>query len=371
MILNDKQIKKLSEEEEMITPFVAESVSKGISHGLNSFGYDLRCGAEFKIFTNIKGATADPKNFSEDNFVTVKGEEFILIPPNVRHSMKATEDGPCAYLYIKDCTWTVVGISADEELPDKAMTVEEANKKFEKGEIKDRKNQGAKSDSSKENKSIIIEGALLFQVHLIKERTGNRYNLRSPAGRFLGMRNPIGIGLYTFAGIGAFYYNPVGQSPDGNKYKLKPLRTEGQGLPGGAEPYSGVSGCIPVGFGIRKAFNGNGGIKLEASYRFTFTDYIDDVSTVYYNNDYLADNVSAVAAQMADPSLGATYYNSDGNGTLMGPFTHTEAGYQRGNPENNDGYMFITLSAYRQLNNAARGYRTIRINQRRRIKASF
>ena len=66
----------------MISPFINESVSKGISHGLNSFGYDLRCGSEFKIFTNIKGATADPKNFSEDNFVTVKGEEFILIPPN-------------------------------------------------------------------------------------------------------------------------------------------------------------------------------------------------------------------------------------------------------------------------------------------------
>jgi hypothetical protein len=37
MILNDKQIKKLSEEEEMITPFVSESISKGISHGLYSF----------------------------------------------------------------------------------------------------------------------------------------------------------------------------------------------------------------------------------------------------------------------------------------------------------------------------------------------
>ena len=82
MILNDKQIKKFSEEDEMISPFVPESISKGISHGLNSFGYDLRCGAEFKIFTNIKGATADPKNFSEDNFITVKGEESILIPPN-------------------------------------------------------------------------------------------------------------------------------------------------------------------------------------------------------------------------------------------------------------------------------------------------
>ena len=50
--------------------------------GLNSFGYDLRCGSEFKIFTNIKGATADPKNFSEDNFITIKNEESILIPPN-------------------------------------------------------------------------------------------------------------------------------------------------------------------------------------------------------------------------------------------------------------------------------------------------
>ena len=36
----------------------------------------------FKIFTNIKGATADPKNFSEDNFITIKNEESILIPPN-------------------------------------------------------------------------------------------------------------------------------------------------------------------------------------------------------------------------------------------------------------------------------------------------
>ena len=82
MILSDKQITKLATEEQMIDPFVSKSVSKGISHGLNSFGYDLRCGSEFKIFTNIKGATADPKNFSEDNFITVTGEDSILIPPN-------------------------------------------------------------------------------------------------------------------------------------------------------------------------------------------------------------------------------------------------------------------------------------------------
>ena len=82
MILNDKQIKKLVKEEDMINPFIDESIAQGISHGLNSFGFDLRCGDEFKIFTNIKGATADPKNFTEDNFITVKGEPSILIPPN-------------------------------------------------------------------------------------------------------------------------------------------------------------------------------------------------------------------------------------------------------------------------------------------------
>ena len=83
MILNDKQIKKLSEENGMINPYIGKSISKGISHGQQSYGYDIRAGSEFKIFTNIKGnVVADPKNFSEDTFVTVKNEESILIPPN-------------------------------------------------------------------------------------------------------------------------------------------------------------------------------------------------------------------------------------------------------------------------------------------------
>ena len=82
MILNDKQIKKLAEGG-MITPFVDKSVSNGISMGPQSYGYDICVGSEFKIFTNIKGnVVADPKNFSEDNFITVKNDESILIPPN-------------------------------------------------------------------------------------------------------------------------------------------------------------------------------------------------------------------------------------------------------------------------------------------------
>ena len=50
----------------------------------------------------------------------------MIIPPNVRHSMRATEDGPCAYLYIKDRTWTVVGVGADEPLPERPLTMDKS-----------------------------------------------------------------------------------------------------------------------------------------------------------------------------------------------------------------------------------------------------
>ena len=52
-------------------------------------------------------------------------------------------------------------------------------------------------------------------------------------------------------------------------------------------------------------------------------------------------------------------------------FTYTEPGDQRGNPENDDSYMFLTLSAYKKFNNAAKSYRTINMHQKRKIKASF
>ena len=59
---------------------------------------------------------------------------FVHAPAYARHSMKATEDGDCSYLYIKDKTWTVVGLAADEAVPDKAMTVAEVNQKYNVGD---------------------------------------------------------------------------------------------------------------------------------------------------------------------------------------------------------------------------------------------
>jgi dCTP deaminase len=52
-----------------------------VSYGLSSYGYDVRCADEFKIFTNVNTTIVDPKNFDDKTFVTVKGAECI-IPPN-------------------------------------------------------------------------------------------------------------------------------------------------------------------------------------------------------------------------------------------------------------------------------------------------
>jgi len=57
---------------------------------------------------------------------------FIHVPPLGQHQMTATEDGPSNYLYIKDKTWTVVGLSVEEALPDRAASLEEATAEFEK-----------------------------------------------------------------------------------------------------------------------------------------------------------------------------------------------------------------------------------------------
>lgn len=58
------------------------SFNKIISYGTSSYGYDIRAADEWKVFTNLNTTIVDPKHFSEDNFVEVKGKEYCIIPPN-------------------------------------------------------------------------------------------------------------------------------------------------------------------------------------------------------------------------------------------------------------------------------------------------
>ena len=76
----------MADENKMIEPFEAEQISsmegnRIISYGTSSYGYDIRCSDEFKIFTNINSAVVDPKNFDESSFVDYQGD-VCIIPPN-------------------------------------------------------------------------------------------------------------------------------------------------------------------------------------------------------------------------------------------------------------------------------------------------
>lgn len=82
----DRWIKKMAKEQKMIEPFVETQVKnidgkRVISYGLSSYGYDLRVGRKFKVFTNLYNTLVDPKNFHEDAFVDMEGE-YCIIPPN-------------------------------------------------------------------------------------------------------------------------------------------------------------------------------------------------------------------------------------------------------------------------------------------------
>jgi len=80
-VKSDRWIKKMAQKHDMIRPFSARQVKKGISYGLSSYGYDIRVADEFKIFHNVNSSVIDPKNFNVASFMDVKAKS-ILIPPN-------------------------------------------------------------------------------------------------------------------------------------------------------------------------------------------------------------------------------------------------------------------------------------------------
>jgi dCTP deaminase len=78
----DRWIKRMALEHRMIEPFVDSQMRTGvISYGVSSYGYDIRVGDEFKVFTNVYNTVVDPKNFDPKSFVDIKAD-VCIIPPN-------------------------------------------------------------------------------------------------------------------------------------------------------------------------------------------------------------------------------------------------------------------------------------------------
>lgn len=133
-------------------------------------------------------------------------------------------------------------------------------------------------------------------------------------------------------GIGGFYYNPQA-SMNNTWVDLRPLHTEGQGFAvyPNRSPYAAWTWCVPVGLGIRYDAGKAITAKFNLLYRFTGTDYLDDVSTAYIDpkwfDKYLGPVEAKKARELADRSIG---------------FSNTE-GSIRGNPANRDAYFSVQL----------------------------
>lgn len=85
-IRSDKWIRQMVEQYQMIEPFEPNQTKISetgpiVSYGTSSYGYDVRCADEFKVFTNVHSAIVDPKAFSDKSFVDFKGP-ICVIPPN-------------------------------------------------------------------------------------------------------------------------------------------------------------------------------------------------------------------------------------------------------------------------------------------------
>lgn len=169
-------------------------------------------------------------------------------------------------------------------------------------------------------KSNIFELSTRFEVAIFTQKVGHRYSLRNTKAKRSSNKFTE---VTAFIGLGAFYFNPKGRNPITGKFEnLYNLHTEGQGLPGGPKQYKRLSISIPMGIAWRSAISKYWTIGMEFCFRKTFSDYIDDVSTTYYDKSALLDAYGPKSVTMADPTLdiipGGTGPNGDGTGAQRG-----------------------------------------------------
>jgi hypothetical protein len=183
-------------------------------------------------------------------------------------------------------------------------------------------------------KCNIFELAFTYEYHFIREKMSHKFDLRDQRMRRIGLKGHS-PGAYVFAGISGFYFNPKA-TLDGGSVALQPLGTEGQGLEGGPEPYQRISVGFPLGAGIRIARSNRIVLSLNLAYRFTITDYIDDVSGTYYDNTAIEQIRGPIAAALADPSVYPEEYHLTSG--------ETQGGVQRGDPTDKDGFFLAMFS---------------------------
>jgi hypothetical protein len=191
-------------------------------------------------------------------------------------------------------------------------------------------------------RSNLFSFAVQGELNLYKYTLGNNQRNISPTSK--SNQNQNNFAPYIGVGGGFFYFDPRSEDPlTGEMIRLQPLGTEGQGMPGYDKKYSLFQPQIVTTFGVR--FNAGPflAMSLEANYHHTFTDYIDDVSTVFANPaDFAANYPAADAAlriRMADRSGELT------NVPLGPQYDYiTSSGQQRGDFNDRDHFFNVQAS---------------------------
>lgn len=146
---------------------------------------------------------------------------------------------------------------------------------------------------------------------------------------------------YVFAGVAGFHFNPYTNDVAGNKFFLQPLSTEGQGLAAYPErkEYKLTQFSIPFGGGVKFKLSDDLQVGVEMGLRKLFTDYLDDVSDVYADQNILLNAKGAKAVELAfrgDEINPNAPYPSNGD--------------QRGNAKSKDFYYFSGIKISKRIN---------------------
>ncbi len=148
------------------------------------------------------------------------------------------------------------------------------------------------------------------------------------------------VSPYIFGGVSVFYFNPYALDNGGNKVFLKPLSTEGQGLAmyPDRKQYSLVNMSFPFGGGLKFFMGRRMMLCAEVGYRYTNTDYLDDVSKSYVDLNVLQAEKSPLSKQMSYRGNTVSGWNG----------TYPAYGTPRGDNQANDWYWYsnVTLTVF-------------------------
>jgi len=138
---------------------------------------------------------------------------------------------------------------------------------------------------------------------------------------------------YVFAGVGGYHFNSY-TTYDSLKVYLQPLGTEGQDLPAypNKKVYALTQFAIPLGIGLKYKISERVQIGVEFCSRFLFTDYLDDVSGTYPDENELFKGRGQLAVNVS--------YRGD----EINPSQPYPSNQNRGNPKQNDNYYTTSLS---------------------------